>query len=137
MALKGVKGSPVIQLSDDMKRGASGAAASSPSEKKAKVSAQVPSKEKKGKTTSAPTAEPSRRSAREKKAPASYSEDAIIHAQEERHEEEIKQGLRYRAPMDPPGMKSTAYLCKYPCGTQFHGNDDLRCIFCVCPREFS
>jgi hypothetical protein len=79
-------------------------------------------KAKKAATAPKAAAEASRKSARDKKAPASYSEDAIVKAQEDRIEEEMVRGLRYRAPMDPPGMKSTAYLCKHPCGmhTQHH-----------------
>jgi hypothetical protein len=59
-----------------------------------------------------------RKSSRERKAPESYNEDkleAFVHERDEKTA--ISAGgqfFKYVAPCDPPGMKSTAYNCKYP-----------------------
>mmetsp|Transcript_76694 Transcript_76694/g.112333 ORF Transcript_76694/g.112333 Transcript_76694/m.112333 type:complete len:291 (+) Transcript_76694:85-957(+) len=65
--------------------------------------------------------EGSRTSVRERNAPASYNEEkleSVVHEREEKKTLSTGGGagnvMKYVAPCDPPGMKSSAYLCKYP-----------------------
>jgi hypothetical protein len=62
--------------------------------------------------------EGSRTSARDRKGPESYNEDALeAHVNKREEKLTFSAGgnfMKYSAPMDPPGMKSTAYVCKHP-----------------------
>lgn len=65
---------------------------------------------KKAKQETKAQSESGRKSGREKKAPISYAEDSMI------EESEKPKVGSYPMPQDPPGMKSTAYMCKHPAG---------------------
>ena len=67
------------------------------------------------------TATACRKSAREHSGPASYHEDELVACVQAREEQTEKATIssggnffKYAAPADPPGMKSTAYMCKHP-----------------------
>mmetsp|Transcript_17545 Transcript_17545/g.42841 ORF Transcript_17545/g.42841 Transcript_17545/m.42841 type:complete len:304 (+) Transcript_17545:76-987(+) len=77
-------------------------------EPKTKPKAEPKGKAKGGKAGKAEPKEGERKSSRERKTVASYAEDDIA--------DEVAKPRpgSYPAPQDPPGMKSTAYMCKHP-----------------------